>query len=114
MEYCTLAKPAPVTADPDVVDHGRMVYQRHCSYCHGDGMRTGGLTPDLRYANETTHENWDAIVLDGRREMLGMVGFREFLDEKDSEAIRQYTLFEAARLYEEQQKAKAKSVANDD
>ena len=105
-------EPAPVTASADVVDHGRMVYQRHCSYCHGDGMRTGGLTPDLRYASEFVHENWDEIVLRGRRSMLGMVAFEKFLDEEDSEAIRQYTLFEARRLYEQQKQQGGDSRAD--
>ena len=43
-----LVKPPPVTASAETIEHGKVVYQRHCSYCHGDGMRTGGLTPDLR------------------------------------------------------------------
>jgi len=99
-----LARPAPVTASTDVIENGKRIYQRHCSYCHADGMRTGGLTPDLRYANEFVHENWNAIVLEGRRSALGMVGFEKFLDEDDAEAIRQYTLYEANRLYQEQNK----------
>ena len=97
-----LPKPAPVTATTEVIDQGHMVYQRHCSYCHADGMRTPGLTPDLRYASALVHENWNDIVLKGRLSTLGMVGFEKFISEDDAEAIRQYTLYEANRLYEEQ------------
>ena len=97
-----LPKPAPVTATTEVIDQGRMVYQRHCSYCHADGMRTPGLTPDLRYASALVHENWNDIVLKGRLSTVGMVGFEKFISEDDAEAIRQYTLYEANRLYEEQ------------
>ncbi len=107
----TLPEPAPVTASAEVIDHGRTIYQRHCSYCHADGMRTGGLTPDLRYANEQVHENWDEIVLRGRRSALGMVGFEQYLDEDDAEAIRQYTLYEANRLYKDQRGAGSGTTA---
>lgn len=105
-----LPEPAPVTASTEVVEHGRMVYQRHCSYCHADGMRTGGLTPDLRYASDYAHENWDEIVLKGQRELLGMVGFEQYITADDSEAIRQYTLFEARKLYDRQQAEKVQSA----
>ncbi|WOJ95146.1 PQQ-dependent dehydrogenase, methanol/ethanol family [Congregibacter variabilis] len=100
------SQPAIVTASSEVVDHGRMVYQRHCSYCHGDGMRTAGLTPDLRHSNAMVHDNWKAIVLEGQRSGLGMVGFKQFINAGDAEAIRQYTLYEAGRLYDQQQNAK--------
>ena len=100
-----LAKPEPVTAGAQVVERGKVIYQRHCSYCHGDGMRTGGLTPDLRYSAPAVHETWQEIVLGGARKAMGMVGFSDYVDEDDAEAIRQYVLSEANRLYLQQQPA---------
>ena len=100
-----LAKPEPVTAGVQVVERGKVIYQRHCSYCHGDGMRTGGLTPDLRYSAPAVHETWQEIVLGGARKAMGMVGFSDYVDEDDAEAIRQYVLSEANRLYLQQQPA---------
>ncbi len=41
----TMPKPAPVTASASVVERGKVVYHRHCGYCHGDGLRTGGFEP---------------------------------------------------------------------
>jgi PQQ-dependent dehydrogenase (methanol/ethanol family) len=97
-----MPKPAPVTADAAVAQRGEVVYQRHCSYCHGDGLRTGGVTPDLRWSTAQVHEMWQDIVRGGALQALGMVSFSEHVSEEDAEAIRQYVLSEANRLYVEQ------------
>ncbi len=68
---------------------------------HGDGLRTGGPTPDLRWSGEQTHAIWQDIVLGGTLAPLGMVSFADFVSEQDSEAIRQYVLAEANRVYAE-------------
>jgi quinohemoprotein ethanol dehydrogenase len=94
-----MPKPAPVTASADVVMHGEVVYQRHCAYCHGDGFRTGGPTPDLRWSTAQVHDIWQDIVRGGVLKSLGMVSFAEFVSEDDAEAIRQYVLSEANRVY---------------
>jgi quinohemoprotein ethanol dehydrogenase len=60
-----LPNPAPVTADAETIQRGEVVYQGHCSYCQGDGLRTGGVTPDLRWSTGQVHEIWQDIVLGG-------------------------------------------------
>jgi len=95
----TMPKPAPVTASADVVMRGEVVYQRHCAFCHGDGFRTGGPTPDLRWSAAQVHAIWQDIVRGGVLKSLGMVSFAEFVSEDDAEAIRQYVLSEANRVY---------------
>jgi quinohemoprotein ethanol dehydrogenase len=97
-----MPKPAAVNADEAVIQRGQVVYQRHCSYCHGDGLRTGGLTPDLRWSGENVHAIWNDIVLGGILKSLGMVSFAEFVSKDDAEAIRQYVLSEANRQYQQQ------------
>lgn len=94
-----MPKPAPVTASADILHRGEVVYQRHCAYCHGDGFRTGGPAPDLRWSAAQVHEIWQDIVLGGALASLGMVSFAEFVSEQDAEAIRQYVLSEANRNY---------------
>ncbi|MFK7975414.1 MAG: PQQ-dependent dehydrogenase, methanol/ethanol family [Halioglobus sp.] len=94
-----MPKPAPVTAGADVLYRGEVMYQRHCAYCHGDGFRTGGVNPDLRRSSPEIHGLWQQIVRDGILKSVGMVGFAQFLSESDAEAIRQYTLAEANRIY---------------
>ncbi len=98
-----LPKPLPVTASDDVVEQGKVVFQRHCSYCHGDGLLTGGINPDLRYSSEAIHNIWQQIVRDGILSGAGMVSFKQYVSEDEAEAIRQYVLSEANKLYERQQ-----------
>ena len=97
-----MPQPAPVTADAAVLARGEVVYQRHCGYCHGDGFRTGGVTPDLRWSTAQVHDMWQEIVIGGALEARGMVSFRDYVSTDDAEAIRQYALSEANRLYREQ------------
>lgn len=96
-----MPKPAAVTADAAVLERGKVMYQRHCAVCHGDGMRTGGITPDLRYSNEGIHDIWQDIVRGGIFARLGMVSFAQYLSETDAEAVRQHVLEGANRLYAE-------------
>jgi mono/diheme cytochrome c family protein len=93
--------PAPATADAAVLARGEVVYHRHCSYCHGDGLLTGGLTPDLRWSSAQVHDTWQDIVRGGVLSNLGMVSFSDYVSADDAEAIRQYVLAEANRLYRE-------------
>ena len=95
----------PPSAPDETIAHGQVVYQRHCAYCHGDGLRTGGLIPDLRSSPEAIHQVWSNIVLDGLLSRTGMVGFKDYIDADDAEAIRQYVLAEAQRAVSEQQVA---------
>ena len=94
-----MPRPAPATADAATLERGEIVYHRHCGVCHGDGLRTGGVTPDLRWSSGQTHEMWQDIVLGGVLRERGMVSFSAYLSPDDAEAIRQYVLAEANRLY---------------
>jgi PQQ-dependent dehydrogenase (methanol/ethanol family) len=100
----TMPEPAPVTADAATVEHGMLAYHRHCAMCHGDSLRTGHINPDLRWSGKATHDIWQDIVLGGVLQARGMVSFADYLDAEDAEAIRQYVLSEANRVYKEQQK----------
>ncbi|QFU74452.1 PQQ-dependent dehydrogenase, methanol/ethanol family [Halioglobus maricola] len=94
-----LVKPDAVSANDAVVEQGKVLFHRHCAMCHGDSLRGGGVTPDLRYANEAVHSSWQEIVLGGALEKRGMISFSEFLSETDAESVRQYVLYGANRLY---------------
>jgi PQQ-dependent dehydrogenase (methanol/ethanol family) len=96
-----MVKPLPVTSDEETVAQGQVLYQRHCSFCHGDGLRSSGLVPDLRYSNSGIHRIWEQIVIDGILQSSGMVSFSKYLTPEDAESIRQYALSEANRLYSE-------------
>ncbi len=96
-----MTKPAPATAGADVIAQGQKFYQRHCRYCHGDGLRTGNLMPDLRWSSSAVHEQWQDIVIGGSLTPLGMVSFKDYLTTENAEAIRQYVLSEAGTVYAE-------------
>jgi len=97
----TMPEPAAVSAAAEVVARGQVLYERFCSWCHGGGLRTGGINPDLRWSSRDVHAKWRDIVIGGMLAPLGMVSFKDFLDADDAEAIRQYVLSEANRLYAE-------------
>ena len=96
-----MPKPALPTADQNVIAQGQKHYQRHCRYCHGDGLRTGNLNPDLRWSSAEIHEQWQDIVIGGALTPLGMVSFKDYLTPENAEAIRQYVLSEAGTVYGE-------------
>jgi hypothetical protein len=51
-----------------------------------------GLVPDLRAMTRTTHDIFDAIVLEGVLAPVGMIGFKDVLTPAESEMIRQYLI----------------------
>ena len=79
------------------------MYERHCTYCHGAGLNTGGATPDLRRSGAAIHEVWQNIVIDGVLASAGMVSFKDYVTPQDAEDIRQYVLAEANRVYASQE-----------
>lgn len=102
-----MVKPEAVSASDEVVASGERLYHRHCGYCHGDAMRTGGVTKDIRRATPEIHKVWQQIVREGIFEPMGMVGFGDYLTKDEAEAIRQYALRESNKLYLETTSSKA-------
>jgi PQQ-dependent dehydrogenase (methanol/ethanol family) len=101
-----MPKPAAVTVDAATLERGMLVYHRHCAMCHGDSLRTGGVNPDLRWSGAAVHEIWQDIVIGGVLSARGMVSFADYISAEDAEAIRQYALSEAQRLYSEQARSR--------
>ncbi|MEH6611235.1 MAG: PQQ-dependent dehydrogenase, methanol/ethanol family [Halioglobus sp.] len=97
-----MAQPEAVTANAEQVLAGQILYQRHCSFCHGDGLRSSGLVPDLRHSTAAIHELWQDILIGGILSPRGMVSFDKYLSAEDAEGIRQYVLSEANRVYSAQ------------
>lgn len=108
-----LAKPMSVTASAEDVAAGHVLYQRHCSFCHGDGLRSSGLVPDLRYSTPAIHKLWNDIVVDGVLSSAGMVGFDKYMSPEQAETLRQYVLSEANWLYGKQQAKRVEEESSD-
>lgn len=81
-----------IETTPEQVNLGLGLYTSRCAWCHGSGVIGTGAVPDLRYATSNTHENWNAIVLDGAYVPRGMPDFGEVLTEDEALAIQAYVL----------------------
>jgi len=82
----------PVNAPPEMIAKGGALYDRYCSNCHGIGVISGGMIPDLRHMRHEVHQSFVNIVLNGTRMRKGMAAFGDILDEKDAEAIHAYII----------------------
>src|SRR6185369_3565995 len=78
------------TASAETIAYGRALFARHCSRCHGVGVQSSGLYPELRHASKDVFASWNAIVLGGAFSARGMASFADVLSPDDAEAIRAY------------------------
>ena len=77
---------------PEAVARGRDLYAEHCLRCHGAGLRSSGLYPDLRYSSRKTHEQFDPIVLGGIRAGGGMASFADVITPENSADLHAYVI----------------------
>ena len=90
------SKPAPqvaaprLDASPEVIARGQALYARHCMRCHGMGVVSAGLYPDLRHATKAVHAQWSDIVLGGTRQADGMASFADVLSQEDAATVHAY------------------------
>jgi PQQ-dependent dehydrogenase (methanol/ethanol family) len=80
---------------------GEKLYERNCTTCHGIAAVGGNIIPDLRYMDEVTHREFQAIVLAGLRSHKGMVGFYETLGPAQIDLIHGYLIERNHELVEE-------------
>lgn len=95
-----IEEPPAQTASAETIAQGKEVYVRTCQWCHGDGVISGNLVPDLRASGALHDDNWGDIVLGGVLAEGGMASFKDYLDDADSEAVRAYVIQEAHRAYQ--------------
>jgi quinohemoprotein ethanol dehydrogenase len=75
--------------DASLAGQGARVYSR-CGICHGGGLVSGGIAPDLRASGvPLSKESFDQVVGQGALVDRGMPGFPE-LGANDLEALRHY------------------------
>jgi len=84
------------------IREGKILYHTYCRFCHGWNA-VAGPTPDLRYATADVHRQFEAIVLRGQRQALGMPSFGDKLDSLQLRAIEAYVLSRAAAATPERQ-----------
>ncbi len=82
--------PADFKVDNAKVAHGKTLYSHACVLCHGGGVVSGGLAPDLRESPlATTHAALKGVVVEGALLVNGMPRFRD-LNDADIEGLLHY------------------------
>jgi mono/diheme cytochrome c family protein len=82
----------------EMVETGRVIYERSCSLCHGPIGRSSGVMPDLRRSSLLRSEDaWRTVVYEGLLEERGMIGFSQWLSVDEVESVRAYVAGLAAR-----------------
>ena len=88
-----------VLADDEArVLRGKKLYAQYCYMCHGLEAMSGGVIPDLRFANAQTFNEWAAIVIGGSRADTGMGSFAGVMTQDEALAIRAYVMARALRV----------------
>ena len=95
-DFSGVFTPNPCSVLPRAL--GAAVYNEACKFCHGSKAvaRFGGTVPDLRYADDTTHAQWNAIVIGGSKSTYGMPGME--LTVEQSDAVRSYVLSKSQEI----------------
>ena len=94
----TLPTPPALDASEEQLEEGAQLYMDHCSRCHGYGVQSGKMVPDLRYMSDETHRIFAAIVIGGLYADRGMVGFAKEINIEQSGLIHQYIISESIAL----------------
>ena len=81
-----------VAASRPEIEKGRVLFATFCGRCHGGNVVSGGSVPDLRYAEESTHQMFEEIVRGGARRQYGMPSFAEDLTSEQTRFIQAYIL----------------------
>jgi mono/diheme cytochrome c family protein len=97
--------PAMTITDEASLKRGEHLFTQACAPCHGRDVVGGGTVPDLRRPVMPL-EAFKRVVLDGALKDSGMVGFRDLLDEQDTEKVYNYVLKQAHADYDEHEKLK--------
>jgi quinohemoprotein ethanol dehydrogenase len=102
-EVVAVDVPAPpaIRANAAVLAHGAALYTQYCMACHGAGVVSGGVLPDLRRSAALQDRTQWAQTVHGGRAANGMPDFTQWVPDADAEAIRAYVASEARTLYAE-------------
>lgn len=95
-------RPPSIRASPQSLARGAAVYTQFCMACHGSGVISGGVLPDLRRAPSLQDAHVWRETIHGARASNGMPDFTAWVNDADSEAVRAYVASEAQTLYREE------------
>jgi quinohemoprotein ethanol dehydrogenase len=95
-------RPPAIRANAQTIARGVGAYAQFCMVCHGLGVVSGGVLPDLRRAPSLQDAGVWRDTVHGARAANGMPDFTPWVNDSDAEAIRAYVASEAAALYAEE------------
>ena len=90
--YIDIPTPPEMEVTDAMFTQGERVYHAYCATCHGPGVISSGVMPDLRYMSQSSHDAWQAIVRGGAFQSRGMVSFADDLSVADAEAVHGYVI----------------------
>ena len=73
---CAAVFPCGVVSAQDAsqAEAGEMLYDEHCSSCHGENLRSSGAIPDLRELGPGDRPRFDKMVSEGKDQMPSFQG----------------------------------------
>jgi alcohol dehydrogenase (cytochrome c)/quinohemoprotein ethanol dehydrogenase len=88
--------PPASTASSEQIAAGAPLYAIYCGSCHGGGVISVGILPDLRRSVFIADgQAFQGVVLDGALQAKGMASFDAVLEPNDVEGIRAYIIARA-------------------
>ncbi|HTR16364.1 MAG TPA: PQQ-dependent dehydrogenase, methanol/ethanol family [Acetobacteraceae bacterium] len=90
-----ILNPPPDTASAETVAQGEVLFNQFCAVCHGGGVVSGRVNPDLRASRFLHEDAWFDILLKGGLQNAGMASFARVLDHDKAAAIRAYVIHRA-------------------
>ncbi len=103
----TVPEPPKLVASVDQVEQGRTLFHEYCAVCHGFGVASSLVLPDLRYMPSEKHGAFLDIVRGGILAPRGMPSFRNFLSEEEAGLVQQYIASQARALFDEQKQSES-------
>ncbi len=100
--------PPGIKLDEVMFNKGKDLFFAYCGFCHQAGKPEEFFSqyPNLAMMEESTHNIFKNIVLDGAYAQNGMASFKDVLNESDVDAIYQYITSLQFDIYEDQKKQK--------
>ena len=91
----SIPEPPALTATAAELKQGEQFYQSLCVTCHGGGVVSSGVLPDLRLLTPAKHDIFQQIVIDGMLAPTGMASFADVLTPQEAEYVRQFIISRA-------------------
>ncbi len=98
-------EPARQPHSAEAVVRGTDLYGRFCGVCHGGAAISSGTLPDLRQSATLGIDTFDAFLLQGAGEAIGMPNFAGRLSQQEVDDIEDFILSRAWMAFQDEQQS---------